>query len=315
LLIDNTHSVRLQLSATSPRFSSSRTNPPKDLDLGIGKYKASYAKQTSEINIASVISGDHQGEESQLLSSHLIPETVAKPSPAQTSHLQELGPSIPPTRKRSMPPPPPPSELEPLPIKATIDDSEELELDLLEEATVEIVKMEMLTTEEAEVMIVEPMIVRQVSRRYSQLIETTESIATEEVEAQAQESDVTEPDASELPQSEVSDSVHLRATNAHLDAVDNRVSIQDEDLMRSTHDTSETFEFSMERDECFSTYLVDSSFEDVETSDGEENRAPVGWKSVHSKTTGQVYYYNESCGATSWTLPTSEMKEDTYMVL
>ncbi|DBA04318.1 TPA: hypothetical protein N0F65_002080 [Lagenidium giganteum] len=63
----------------------------------------------------------------------------------------------------------------------------------------------------------------------------------------------------------------------------------------------------------FSGFLTDSSF--VDMGEVAEN-APAGWKAVHSKTTGKIYYYNESCGTTSWTFPTTEgHKDSAYMVL
>lgn len=66
-------------------------------------------------------------------------------------------------------------------------------------------------------------------------------------------------------------------------------------------------------DGSFREYLVDSSFMDVsENPDG----SGIGWMTVHSRTTGKVYYYNESCGLTSWTLPGPDTyKGAVYMVL
>ncbi|KAG9408047.1 hypothetical protein AC1031_021285 [Aphanomyces cochlioides] len=49
----------------------------------------------------------------------------------------------------------------------------------------------------------------------------------------------------------------------------------------------------------FVSFLEDSSFVPANEADA----APEGWTSVHSKVTGKMYYYNASCGQTSWTMP------------
>lgn len=66
-------------------------------------------------------------------------------------------------------------------------------------------------------------------------------------------------------------------------------------------------------DGSFREFLIDSVFDDVlENPDG----SGIGWMSVHSRTTGKVYFYNESCGLTSWTLPGPDTyKGAVYMVL
>lgn len=66
-------------------------------------------------------------------------------------------------------------------------------------------------------------------------------------------------------------------------------------------------------DGSFREFLVDSSFDEVaESPDG----SGIGWVTVHSHTTGKVYFYNESCGLTSWTLPGPDTyKGAVYMVL
>ncbi|TMW62304.1 hypothetical protein Poli38472_009797 [Pythium oligandrum] len=80
------------------------------------------------------------------------------------------------------------------------------------------------------------------------------------------------------------------------------------------HSSTGSFEFQFREDSGISDYLLDSSFLDILD---DTDPAFVGWKAVHSKTTGKVYYYNESCGTTSWTLPASEspFSATAYMVL
>ncbi|KAJ0403072.1 hypothetical protein P43SY_009139 [Pythium insidiosum] len=70
----------------------------------------------------------------------------------------------------------------------------------------------------------------------------------------------------------------------------------------------------LREDGSFSSFLSDSSFTAI--ADVPEG-VVAGWIAVHSKTTGKVYYYNESCGTTSWTLPTPDThrKNAPYMVL
>ncbi|GLE05801.1 hypothetical protein PINS_up014982 [Pythium insidiosum] len=70
----------------------------------------------------------------------------------------------------------------------------------------------------------------------------------------------------------------------------------------------------LREDGSFSSFLSDSSFTAI--ADVPEG-VIAGWIAVHSKTTGKVYYYNESCGTTSWTLPTpdTQRKNAPYMVL
>ncbi|TYZ53323.1 hypothetical protein PybrP1_002254 [[Pythium] brassicae (nom. inval.)] len=60
-------------------------------------------------------------------------------------------------------------------------------------------------------------------------------------------------------------------------------------------------------------FLLDSTVADLpEPVEG----ALAGWKTVHSHTTGKVYYFNASCGMSSWTMPAPEMNRGAvYMVL
>ncbi|KAF0687722.1 Aste57867_20557 [Aphanomyces stellatus] len=65
----------------------------------------------------------------------------------------------------------------------------------------------------------------------------------------------------------------------------------------------------------FVSFLEDSSFVPATTND--EDATPDGWTSVHSKVTGKMYYYNASCGQTSWTMPEDDdlTSADNYAVL
>lgn len=66
-------------------------------------------------------------------------------------------------------------------------------------------------------------------------------------------------------------------------------------------------------DGSFREFLIDSSF--VDTSENPDGSG-IGWVTVTSRTTGKVYYYNESCGLTSWTLPGPDTYRGAiYMVL
>lgn len=60
-------------------------------------------------------------------------------------------------------------------------------------------------------------------------------------------------------------------------------------------------------------FLLDSTIADMaEPVEG----ALAGWKTVSSHTTGKVYYFNATYGATSWTMPVPEMNRGAvYMVL
>lgn len=73
-------------------------------------------------------------------------------------------------------------------------------------------------------------------------------------------------------------------------------------------------------DGSFSDFLADSSFSEISSTstEGPPSQEVHGWVAVHSMTTGKTYYYNESCGTTSWTMPTPDTdrkKFGTYMVL
>lgn len=60
-------------------------------------------------------------------------------------------------------------------------------------------------------------------------------------------------------------------------------------------------------------FLIDSIF--AELTEPVEGILD-GWQTVHSQTTGKMYYYNETCGLTTWTLPVPEMQKGAvYMVL
>lgn len=60
-------------------------------------------------------------------------------------------------------------------------------------------------------------------------------------------------------------------------------------------------------------FLHDSVFAELtEPAEG----VLAGWQTVQSRSTGKVYYYNASCGATSWTVPVPELHRGAvYMVL
>jgi hypothetical protein len=55
-------------------------------------------------------------------------------------------------------------------------------------------------------------------------------------------------------------------------------------------------------DASFAPFLKSDSLK-VEDIQNEPNLTENGWKSVQSRASGKMYYYNESCGRTSWTLP------------
>ncbi|ETW07762.1 hypothetical protein H310_02203 [Aphanomyces invadans] len=66
----------------------------------------------------------------------------------------------------------------------------------------------------------------------------------------------------------------------------------------------------------FVSFLEDSSFTPAAPTDADDNH-PEGWTSVHSKVSGKMYYYNPSCGKTSWTMPEEDDMAATnnYVVL
>lgn len=73
--------------------------------------------------------------------------------------------------------------------------------------------------------------------------------------------------------------------------------------------------YFVDGDKTFPGFLPDSAF--VESL--EEGELADGWKAVHSKTTGKMYFYNESHGTTSWTVPDAEPQTEdidaAYLIL
>nr|CCA14357.1 conserved hypothetical protein [Albugo laibachii Nc14] len=73
--------------------------------------------------------------------------------------------------------------------------------------------------------------------------------------------------------------------------------------------------YFVDGDKTFYGFLPDSAF--VESL--EVGELADGWKAVHSKTTGKVYFYNESHGTTSWTMPDAEPQTEdidaAYLIL
>lgn len=209
-----------------------------------------------------------------------------------------------------------------------------------------------ITAEEPEVTIVKPVVVRKITRRSSTARRKSKERVSTEQEPTPELPPNSAPMEEQLENDDASaNGIQLADLKMHLDRMTqiseslrslnilekhpisppstptdpptsgSNVSNDERLLERQTeasHDNessdTEVMDMRLTMDDSnFTPFLTDSSFVDM----GEvAEDAPAGWKAVHSKTTGKIYYYNERRGTTSWTLPAPEApKRSAYMVL